>query len=202
MNKLLGNLKRGIPFVLSAPAGTGKTTLAKRLYAEFPGVIVPSVSCTTRERRQGEVDGVDYHFLTEEAFMQKGQEFLESAEVFGKRYGTLKSTVDGELKAGRHVLLVIDTQGAQHVRKQLEGVFIFIAPPSLAALRTRLEKRGSESPESLERRLSWAQQELEASKNYDYIVVNDDLEIAYSSLKSIIVAEEHRSRYQYGLLDK
>lgn len=98
--------------------------------------------------------------------------------------------------------MVIDTQGAMQIREAMDAVFIFVAPPSLGSLRERLEKRGTESEEVIERRLSWAQKEIETSQKYDYIVVNDELSVAYSSLKSIIVAEEHRSRYQYGLLNQ
>lgn len=192
---ILGNHRKGLAFVISAPAGTGKTTLAKMLYKEFPNLVVPSISCTTRKPREGEVDGKDYFFMDKADFDKKLKEgkFIEHAEVFGEAYGTLKSAVEDKLTKGQHVVMVIDTQGAKQIRQAMEATLIFIAPPSLSALKERLEGRGSESKESLEKRLSWAAQEIETSKNYDYLVVNDDLEIAYSALKSILVAEEHRS---------
>ncbi|MCH9614027.1 MAG: Guanylate kinase [Chlamydiia bacterium] len=191
---LLGNHKNGIAFVISAPAGTGKTTLAKMLYKEFKGVVVPSVSCTTRKPREGEVDGVDYFFLTREVFEKKlaAGEFLEHADVFGEYYGTLHSVVEDQLMEGKHVVMVIDTQGALQIREAIESTLIFITPPSLSELKKRLSGRGSETEESLQKRLSWAAEEIEKSKNYDYLLVNDDLEIAYSVLKSILVGEEHR----------
>lgn len=191
---LLGNHKNGIAFVISAPAGTGKTTLAKMLYKEFEGQVVPSISCTTRQPRDNEVDGVDYFFLSKEVFEEKlaAGEFLEHANVFGEYYGTLRSVVEDQLMEGKHVVMVIDTQGAAQIKEAIESTLIFIAPPSLSELKKRLKGRGSESEESLEKRLSWAAEEIEKSKNYDYLLINDELEIAYSVLKSILVAEEHR----------
>lgn len=192
---ILGNHKHGLAFVISAPAGTGKTTLARKLYEEFPNLVVPSVSCTTRKPREGEIDGIDYFFLEDAVFEEKlkAGEFLEHAEVFGKHYGTLISAVKEQQLLGKHVIMVIDTQGAKQIQKAIDATLIFIAPPSISILKKRLEARGSESQESIEMRLSWAAKEIETSKNYDYLVVNDDLEIAYSALKSILVAEEHRS---------
>lgn len=187
-------MKKGLVFVLSAPAGTGKTTLVRMLKEEFPK-IVESVSCTTRHPRHGEVTGRDYHFLSKQEFEKRIEhgDFLEHAEVFGNFYGTSKTFVMQELEKGKHVFLVIDTQGAKQLKKnKYPAVFIFLSPPSLEELRARLIKRQTESPESLERRLAWAEEEMKEIKNYDYHVVNENLNVAYDMLRSIIMAEEHR----------
>ncbi len=187
-------MKKGLVFVLSAPAGTGKTTLVRMLRDEFP-LIVESVSCTTRPPRHGEVSGKDYHFLSEKEFEKriKSGDFLEHAKVFGCQYGTSKDFVVKELEKGKHVFLVIDTQGASELRKKkFPAIFIFLSPPSIEELRARLIKRKTESPESLEKRLSWAEKEMTEMKNYDYHVVNENLNVAYDVLRSIVMAEEHR----------
>ncbi len=186
--------QKGIAFIVSAPAGAGKTTLVNMLIKEF-SCIEASTSCTTRRPRAGEVDGKDYFFIDTEEFRERiaQGDFLEYAEVFGYEYGTSKEQLQSKLDQGKHVFLVIDTQGAMHLKKiNFKAVFIFIAPPSVKALEERLIKRQSEDEESRNKRLSWAKQELEASKEYDYLVVNDDLKEAYSVLRSIVIAEEHR----------
>ena len=202
--KLMGNLKQGLLFVMSAPAGTGKTTLTSKLYDDFKGVIVPSVSCTTRSKRPGEIDGVHYHFLSEAEFLKEvaAGNFLEHTELFGARYGTLKKAIQEPQKKGQHVVMVIDIQGALEIKKQLKAAFIFLAPPSQEVLKERLVNRNTESEDFVRERLERARLELSFAKEYDYIIINDDLEIAYQAVKSIIVAEEHRSCYQYGLLNK
>jgi len=192
--QLLGNLRRGILFVLSAPAGTGKTTLVRRLTEEFD-CIVQSVSWTTRAPRQGEVDGVDYKFVTREQFeagLDK-RHFIEWARLFDAYYGTSSEWVDRALGEGKHVFLVIDTQGAQQLRQQGLGVSIFLAPPSMEELRRRLEERSTEPAALIEKRLARAKLEMEAAAAYDYHVVNDQRETAYQVLLSICVAEEHRA---------
>lgn len=188
--------KRTRLFVISAPAGTGKTTLVGRLIAHNKGY-VRSITCTTRPKRPGEKEKKDYHFLTEQAFQKRKArgEFLESATVFGYNYGTSKRDVLRLLRAGQHVFLVIDTQGAMELKRQrVPAVLIFISPPSLAVLKSRLEKRKTEDAVKIKERLAWAKQELRMIGAYDYHVVNDDLETAYAVLKSIVVAEEHRVR--------
>jgi guanylate kinase len=202
--KLMGNLKKGLIFVMSAPAGTGKTTLTSRLYAEYEGTVVPSISCTTREKRPGEIDGVHYFFLSVADFQSKVErgEFLEYTELFGAYYGTLKTSITRPQEQGQHVFMVIDTQGALAVKKHLEATFIFLVPPSQKILKERLIKRNTESEDFVKQRLERSVAELSFAKEYDYIIVNDELEIAYQAIKSIIVAEEHRSCYQYGLLNK
>ena len=195
MQKLLGNHERGLVFVMSAPAGTGKTTLVRLLSQEFP-CIYESVSCTTRPIRTAEVEGVDYHFLSKEAFKQKLNrgEFLEHAEVFGNDYATSKILVQEQQERGKHVFLVIDTQGAMKIKQQhLDAIYIFISPPSLEELKERLLKRRTESLETIEKRLSWARQEMAMRAHYDYHIINEDLHQAYTILRSIVIAEEHRT---------
>ena len=194
--QLTGKLKKGLMIVVSAPAGTGKTTLVHKLIAEFPKSVTQSISCTTRKPRDGEIDGKDYVFLTKEAFEKRIQrgEFLEYATVFGDHYGTLKETVEKQREAGKHVVLVIDTQGALKLKNEIDGVFIFVAPPNFDVLRERLENRQTETKEVREKRLEWAKFEMEQAKQYDYQVVNDDLETAYEELKNIVIAEEQHHR--------
>ncbi|WP_316358357.1 guanylate kinase [Candidatus Neptunichlamydia sp. REUL1] len=185
--------KKGELIIVSAPAGTGKTTLVHMLKEEYPEEVVQSISCTTRKPRPGEIDGKDYVFLTDEAFekrVKKG-EFLEYATVFGNRYGTSKELVEAQRTDGKHVILVIDTQGAMEIKKKTKALYIFIEPPSIEILEERLKNRRTESPETLKKRLKWAQYEMDQAKHYDYTIVNDDLETAYTVLKSIIVAKNH-----------
>lgn len=195
-HKVLGNLKKGKLFILSAPAGTGKTTLARMASSEF-ACVVESVSYTTRAPRGAEVEGHDYFFVTKETFQElrdKG-EFLEDAEVFGNFYATSKKFVENHLEKGHHVLLVIDVQGAMKLKKlNLDAVFVFIKPPSLLALKQRLISRNADSQESIQIRLSQAEKELEFEKYYDYQIINDNLSSAFEILKSILIAEEHKIR--------
>jgi len=196
MQKLVGNLSKGLVFVISAPAGTGKTTLVRMLSQEFP-CIVESISCTTRPPRTGEVNGKDYYFLSKEDFTQRiaRGDFLEYAEVFGYDYGTSRSFVREEQERGKHVFLVIDTQGALQLKAQnFPAVYIFLSPPSLEELKERLVKRKTESPEVIKQRLSWAETELKRIEKYDYHIVNDNLHDAYIILRSIVIAEEHKVR--------
>lgn len=200
MEKVLGTLTKGLVFVVSAPAGTGKTTLVRMLMDEFP-CVTESVSCTTRPIRLGEIEGKDYHFLSQEEFKTKIDEgaFLEHANVFGSYYGTLKEEIAQQQNKGKHVILVIDTQGAMQLKKShFDAVFIFVRPPSMAELRERLFKRKTEKDEHIEERLQWAQEELKAASQYDYIILNDNLHRAYEILRSILIAEEHKKeRYEW-----
>lgn len=193
-NKLLGNLPEGLLFIMSAPAGTGKTTLSHMLATEFPALAL-SVSCTTRAPRPHEVPGQDYHFIAKETFEEKLRQgaFIEHAAIFGHHYGTLFETVDRERKRGHHVLLVIDTQGMKQIKARgLDAISLFIHPPSWAELRLRLEKRATETPAGIAKRLAFAEHEVQAAPLYDYEIVNDHLETAYQILRSIIIAEEHK----------
>lgn len=193
---LLGNLKKGLIFVISAPAGTGKTTLVRMLHEEFPSV-VESISYTTRPMRPNEVAGRDYFFISPEEFEEmiaKG-EFLEYAQVFGKAYyGTSKKFVESQIEKGKHVVLVIDTQGAMRIKELLDAVFIFISPPNLDELRARLHRRKSENDEAIEHRLSWAEKEMAFLPEYNYHIINENLKTAYDVLRSILIAEEHKNR--------
>ena len=180
--------------MLSAPSGAGKTTIAKRLLAEREDVGY-SVSCTTRAPREGEVDGVDYHFLDMDEFQRRraAGEFAESAEVHGRAYGTLRSEVERVLKAGRHVMMDIDVQGAaQFARAFPQSALVFIIPPSIDVLVERLQRRGSEDRESLLTRLRNAQVELHEIGRYHYVVENDDLDRAVARVSAIIDAEMAR----------
>ena len=179
------------PIILSAPSGTGKTTIAKTLLKRRPDIGY-SVSCTTRSPRPGEVDGIDYYFLPRSAFVAKREEgeFAESAEVHGNLYGTLRSEVLRVVNAGKHVLMDIDVQGAgQFTRVFPQSVTVFILPPSADVLLERLRGRMTESTQELAGRLQSALQELQAVDEYEYVVVNDDLEQAVQRVCSIVDAE-------------
>jgi guanylate kinase len=193
--KVLGELKKGLIFIVSAPAGTGKTTLVRMLQKEF-SCVVESISYTTRAPRPLEVPDKDYHFITISEFEQKIQEgeFLEYAKVFGHYYGTSRKFLGVQRSLGNHIILVIDTQGAMYLKGSLNAVFIFIQPPSMEILKERLLARKSESSEAIEERLLRAKKEMEQAKHYDYQIVNDQLDTAYDVLRSILIAEEHRLR--------
>ena len=184
--------KRGKIFVLSAPAGTGKTTLVKRLTRDFPHV-VQSISFTSRSKRPNEVNGVDYNFVSIEEFQDKlaNGDFLEHAKVYEDYYGTDRLFVESQLEEGNHVFLVIDTQGARQIMGKVPAVFIFVSPPNMQELRHRLSARQTESLEIVNERLSWAEKEMEVGKLYQYQIVNDELEKAYQELKQIVIAEDH-----------
>lgn len=173
-------------FVVSGPAGAGKGTILSRALQERPDIRC-SVSATTRQPRVNEVDGVHYYFLTDEQFQERvdNDGFLEWANVHGNRYGTPRSEVESKLEEGS-LVLEIDPQGAANVRKAMPScVLVFIAPPSIEVLRERLVGRGSESAESLERRLSDAIGELERQAEYDEVIVNDDLETAVREILAL-----------------
>ncbi len=195
---LLGDQKKGQLFILSAPAGTGKTTLVQKLMQEFSPSLIASISYTTRLPREEEIEGVHYHFISETEFEKKiaATEFLEYVKLYGIYYGTSRRWVEERLAQGKHVILVIDTQGALQLKGHFPAVLIFLSPPSLDVLRARLISRRTETADMLERRLDWAQKELQAIPYYDYQLINDDLETAYQVLRSIIIAECHRPEKQ------
>ncbi|MGQ9509201.1 MAG: guanylate kinase [Thermodesulfobacteriota bacterium] len=185
---------KGILFVISAPSGTGKTTLTKRLIEELPGLRF-SVSYTTRSPRTNELEGKDYYFITRELFkkMVDCDEFLEWAEVLGNYYGTHRRVVDDLLRDGVDLILDIDTQGAKKVREKVkEAVLIYLLPPSLSCLEERLLKRGLDSAEQIQYRLAQAKKDMEEAFGFHYVVLNDQMEEALARLKAIVLAERCR----------
>ena len=180
----------GLLFVVSAASGTGKTSLVKALLERVNNLHV-SVSHTTRGQRPGELDGVHYHFSTKEDFLNLVNQggFIEYAEVFGNYYGTAQATVQEQLAKGHDVLLEIDWQGAQQVRRLFpESKQIFILPPSQFDLRQRLSNRGTDSVEVIEHRLSCAVEDMQQYANFDYVIINDDFNKALHDLESVIIA--------------
>lgn len=187
---------RGDLFIVSAPSGAGKTSLCQRLAADLPD-IRHSVSYTTRQPRRGEINDRDYTFVSEKEFIRMADagEFAEWAKVHGNYYGTSKRRLEMLREEGINVILDIDTQGAKSIRNVYnDGVFIFILPPTMKALRDRLEKRMSDSPEEIEIRLKRASEEIREYKMYDYVIVNSDFEEALAELKAIVVAEERQAQ--------
>ena len=178
-------------FVITGPSGVGKGTLISKLLERVPDLVL-SVSATTREPREGEVDGRDYHFLTPAEFeaRMEAEDFLEFATYSGNRYGTLRSAVERCLAGGRSVVLEIEVQGAQQVRAaEPDSVQIFIAPPRAEDLRQRLEGRGTDSEEAIDTRLETAELELAAQGDFDHRIVNEDLERAAAELEGIVRGE-------------
>jgi len=187
--------ERGLLIVLSGPSGVGKGTVRKALFSQPDIQLQYSISVTTRQPREGEVDGVDYFFKTREQFehMIRNNELLEWAEYVGNYYGTPIEYVEKTLQEGKDVFLEIEVQGAMQVRKVFpEALFIFLAPPSLSELRKRIETRGTESEELIRDRLKAAKEELEMMDAYDYVVENDKVELACERIKAIVVAEHCR----------
>ncbi|HSK17534.1 MAG TPA: guanylate kinase [Longimicrobiales bacterium] len=185
---------RPFPLVIAAPSGAGKTSLARAL-VERRADLVFSLSATTRAPRPGEQDGVDYRFVSDAEFGELAErgELLEWAHVHGRRYGTLKSGVEAALAEGSTVVLDIDVQGAQLVRRVIgDAVLIFVLPPSVSEMKRRLDSRGSESVEELATRMRTARAELDAVKAFDYVVVNDDFEEALRTIEAIVAAERER----------
>jgi guanylate kinase len=183
-------------FIVSAPSGTGKTTLVERLVQVVPGLRL-SRSYTSRAARLGEQDGIDYNFISRERFeiMMANGDFLESADVFGNYYGTAAADTDAALAGGADVVLVIDVQGARQVRSRgIETVGIFVLPPSSTTLEQRLRGRSKDSEEQIRRRLEVACREVTEVAQYDYVVVNDELDTAVDRLRSIVMAERSRTR--------
>lgn len=186
--------KRGLLFVISAPSGTGKTTLVERLVQILPNLRM-SRSYTSRAIRAGEREGVDYHFISRPEFeaMIAANAFLEWADVFGNYYGTAAADVERMLAQGQDVVLVIDVQGARQVRQRgTDHTAVFVMPPSFPVLETRLRGRSTDSEAALQRRLETARAEVSSYREYDYVVVNDDVEPTVVRLQEIIAAERSR----------
>ncbi len=187
---------RGILFVVSAPSGTGKTTLVERLVSDVPGLQM-SRSYTSRPTRPGEADGVDYNFISRQDFQARIalEQFLEWADVFGNLYGTCWADTERILESGQNLVLVIDVQGARKVRRRgIETTAVFVMPPSFQVLEQRLRGRSKDSEDAIQRRLQVARDEVAAFAEYDYVVINDELTAAVDRLRSIVVAEQVRLR--------
>ena len=195
--------RRGLMFILSSPSGAGKTTISRMLLQRDPEIKL-SVSATTRPMREVEVDGKDYHFVSQEQFdqMVENGEFLEWATVFGNSYGTPKAQVKAGLREGQDYLFDIDWQGTQQLYQKMEVdvVRVFILPPSLEELQRRLNGRGTDSPEVIAARMERARAEISHWDGYDYVVVNDDVESCYAQVCEILHAERMRRARQTGLI--
>ncbi len=185
---------KGLVFIISAPSGTGKTTIVRKVMEQLPGLRF-SVSYTTRPPRANEQDGEDYHFVSPSVFqeMVERDEFLEWAEVLGNRYGTPKIDLKALELEGFDLILDVDTQGAKRLREKMDSaISIYLLPPSMEALQERLIKRGLDSPEMIQFRLSQAKRDMEEAHSYQYILVNEKIEEAVERLKAIIIEERNR----------
>jgi len=195
--------RRGLMFVLSSPSGAGKTTLSRLLIERMPGLKM-SVSATTRSKRPGEVDGRDYLFVDKARFEQmvKGDELLEWATVFDNRYGTPRAPVEAALSAGQDVLFDIDWQGTQQLREKARAdvVSVFILPPSASDLEMRLHSRAQDSDDVIRKRMSRASHEMSHWAEYDYIVINHDIDEAFAEVQSILKAERLKRERRIGLV--
>jgi len=199
-----GSGRRGLLFVVSAPSGTGKTTVAERLVQVVPDLSL-SRSYTSRAARPGEVAGIDYNFITRAVFdeMIARKAFLEWANVFGNLYGTSAADADAHLAAGQDLVLVIDVQGARQVRARRPGtVGVFVLPPSFAVLERRLRGRSADSEEAMQRRLQTARDEVVVFSEYDNVVVNDELEACVDRVRAIVLAERARLRSAHDMAEE
>lgn len=196
--------RRGLMLVLSSPSGAGKSTIARNLLENDHGLEL-SVSVTTRQRRPSEIDGVHYHFVTMREFerMRETDALLEHAAVHGNFYGTPREPVEQAMAEGGDMLFDIDWQGAEQLSEKMRAdiVSIFILPPSMAELKQRLKRRAEDSDDTIAMRLANARNEIEHWREYDYVVVNDDLDRAYGAVRSIVAAERLRRDRRHGLFD-
>ncbi|MBL8574172.1 MAG: guanylate kinase [Hyphomicrobiaceae bacterium] len=198
--------RRGLVLILASPSGAGKSTISRQLVQEFPSVKL-SVSVTTRQRRPSEIDGKHYHFISKDRFtrLRDGGELLEYAEVHGNNYATPLEPVEAALDRGDDMLFDIDWQGTMQVYEKLrtpernDVASIFILPPSMAELRSRLERRAEDKPEVIARRLVNARTEIAQWEKFDYVIVNDDLDGAYQEVRSILLAERLKRARRVGL---
>lgn len=190
--------------IISAPSGTGKSTLIRRLTQEFDNFSF-SISCTTRAPRPGEQSGREYHFLSVQDFLSKRDQgyFAEWAEVHGNLYGTPRQATEDLLQAGRDIVFDIDVQGARQLKESMgQGCYVFIFPPSQEALKKRLIGRGTDSSAVIQRRLENARQEIVASEWFDHWIINDDLFVAHDQLRAIYLAEKNRPRHMFDWSQK
>jgi guanylate kinase len=196
--------RRGLMLVLSSPSGAGKTTLSRKLLEADPGVEL-SVSVTTRKQRPGEIDGRDYHFIDAPRFeaMVKQGELLESEQVFGHRYGTPRAPVEAALANGRDVLFDVDWQGTKQLRETAEHglVSIFVLPPSISDLEQRLRRRAQDPDDVIRSRMATASDEMSHWYEYDYVVINTDIDRAFKEVQTILAAEQLKRVRQTGLSD-
>ena len=194
--------RRGLMLVLSSPSGAGKTTLSRKLLEADPGIEL-SVSVTTRKQRPGEIDGRDYHFIDAQRFetMVKRGELLEWAQVFGHRYGTPRAPVEAALLSGHDILFDIDWQGTQQLREKADHdlVSVFVLPPSMPDLERRLRRRAQDSDEVIRARMATAAEEMSHWAEYDYVVINTDVDHAFAQVQSILAAERLKRERQIGL---
>lgn len=195
--------RRGLLFILSSPSGAGKTTISRMLLGADDEIEL-SVSATTRPRRPGEIEGVDYHFVSDQKFdaMVEADDFYEWAHVFGHRYGTPKGYIRKGLKDGRDFLFDIDWQGTQQLKQKddQDVVTVFILPPSLDELRRRLETRAQDSEDVIDRRMDRARAEISHWAEYDYVVINDDIDACFLKVREILHAERMKRTRQTGLI--
>ena len=195
--------RRGLMFIMSSPSGAGKTTISRMLLEADPAIRL-SVSATTRPMRPGEVDGKDYHFVTQAEFdrMVEAEEFLEWAHVFGNSYGTPKAQVKAGLRDGQDFLFDIDWQGTQQLYQKLERdvVRVFLLPPSIDELRRRLTGRGTDSADVIAARMERARAEISHWDGYDYVIVNDDIDQCFAKVREILDAERMKRARQTGLI--
>ena len=195
--------RRGLILILSSPSGAGKTTLTRAIAQDGGWGLDLSISVTTRARRPSEIDGRHYRFIDREAFedLRTRDDLLEWAEVHGNFYGTPRRPVEKTLAQGRDMIFDIDYQGTRQVRQRLQDdvVTVFILPPSFSELRNRLERRAEDSPETIERRLANARNEMQRWSEYDYVIVNDDLDESFRALQAILTAERLKRTRRTGL---
>lgn len=195
--------RRGLLFILSSPSGAGKTTISRMLLGADDEIAL-SVSATTRPRRPGEIEGIDYHFVSDEKFdaMVEEDDFYEWAHVFGHRYGTPKGYIRKALKEGRDFLFDIDWQGTQQLKQKddQDVVSVFILPPSIVELRKRLEGRGQDTPDVIDARMDRARGEISHWAEYDYVVINDDVDQCFVKVREILHAERMKRTRQTGLI--
>lgn len=191
----------GLLFVVSAPSGTGKTTVVEQLVKIVP-TLEMSRSYTSRPPRSNERDGVDYNFVSRQEFEDRiaRGDFLEHADVFGNYYGTGKAETEARLASGRDLVLVIDVQGARQVREKVHGVGVFMVPPSFQVLEHRLRNRSQDPEAAIQRRLATARSEVSAVSEYDYVVINDELDRCVAELRGIVLAERARRDRRLGMI--
>jgi guanylate kinase len=196
--------RRGLMLVISSPSGAGKSTIARNLLEKDKNISL-SVSVTTRARRQSEIDGIHYHFISKRDFerMREGEELLEWAEVHGNFYGTPREPVEAAMEEGKDMLFDIDWQGAEQLQGKMKAdvVSIFILPPTMTELQSRLHRRAEDTEEVIQTRLANSRSEIEHWRDYDYVILNDDLQAAFEAIEAIVKAERVRRDRRHGMFD-